>query len=178
METTQDSAQGLSASTWSRVEEAYRQNSVDVLALAYLLTGSRETAEDLVQEAFIRLAGRFRHIRNPDQISGYLRRIVINMHLSGLRRYRLQRAWMRRESSSQPAFSEMPDVGDRDELVRALQSIPPRQRAAVVLRYCLDFSEPQIADTIRCSTSAARNLVGHGIRQLRAQMGGTHEEPT
>jgi RNA polymerase sigma factor (sigma-70 family) len=170
MDTAELSARESSL-TWSRVAEEYRQSSAEAAALAYLLTGSQETAEDLVQDAFIRLAGRFRHIRNPDQLRGYLRRTVINLHLSRLRRLRLERAFLRRESIAQTNLVDVPDLGVRDELVRALQAIPARQQVAVVLRHCLDFSEAQVAEAMGCSTSAARNLVAHGIRRLRGEVG-------
>ena len=67
------------------------------MRLAYLLTGNRDQAEDLVHEAFVRCAGRFRHLRVPDAFDAYLRRAIVNLQTSGLRRKRLERAWLRRE---------------------------------------------------------------------------------
>ena len=173
MDATEVSGQ-LSTSTWSDVASAYRRHSADIAALALLLSGSRETAEDLVQEAFIRLAGRFGHIRNKDQLLAYLRRTVINLHLSRLRRLRLERAWLSRHSGATSTVSEDADFAAHADLVRALRLLAPRQRVAVILRYCLDFSETQVADAMGCSTSAARNLVERGIRRLR-EVGGANE---
>ena len=62
--------------------------------LAYLLTGDRYLAEDLVQEAFVRVAGRFRHLRDAGAFEGYLRRTVVNLFTSQLRRRRVERAYL------------------------------------------------------------------------------------
>ncbi len=155
----------------SGLDDAYRRAAPRARALAYLLTGNRETAEDLAQDAFVRLAGRFQHIRKQDALDAYLRRTVVNLHLSRLRRLRLERAFLRRQSAAQPASSSLPDVEIRDELLSALRSIPSRQRVGVVLRYCLDLSESQVAESMGCSTAAARHLVARGIKRLREELG-------
>jgi RNA polymerase sigma factor (sigma-70 family) len=62
-----------------RLEDLYVRNAPGALRLAYFLTGNRELAEDLVQEAFVRVAGRFRHLRMPDAFDAYLRRTIVNL---------------------------------------------------------------------------------------------------
>jgi RNA polymerase sigma-70 factor (sigma-E family) len=152
----------------SKLEALYREHAPRALALAWLLTADWHLAEDLVQDAFVRVAGLFGHLRDPANFEGYLRKAVVNLHRSVLRRRRLERAFLARRS---PARGEvLPDVESRDELMAALLKIPPRQRAAVVLRHCLDRSEAQVADELRCSVAAARNLVSRGLKSLRTQM--------
>jgi RNA polymerase sigma factor (sigma-70 family) len=79
------------------LEELYVRTAPAALRLAYFLTGDRQLAEDLVQEAFVRVAGRFHHRRVPDDFSGYLRRTIVNTFTSQLRRRRLERAWVARQ---------------------------------------------------------------------------------
>ena len=136
--------------------------------LAYLLTGSNAEAEDLVQEAFARVIGRFGHLRMPDAFEAYLRRTIVNLHTSRLRRRRLERAYVEREGRRPPEQAAPPDVGVRDVLWRALSNLPPRQRAAVVLRYYEDLSETETADLLRCSVASVKSLVARAMRSLRA----------
>ncbi|HEV8421254.1 MAG TPA: SigE family RNA polymerase sigma factor [Actinomycetota bacterium] len=143
------------------------------VAIAYLMTGDRALAEDLAQEAFVRLAGRFRHIRSPEAFDAYLRRTVVNLSLSHLRRRRVERAYLERERHRAPRPAEaMPDVGTRELLWAALLELPARQRAALVLRYYEDLSERQTAEILAASTAAVRSLVARGIEALRQRIRG------
>jgi RNA polymerase sigma-70 factor (sigma-E family) len=151
------------------LQDLYRQHAPRALSLAFLLTGEWHLAEDLVQEAFVRVAGRFRHLRDPDRFEAYLRRSVVNLHRSLLRRRRVERDYLARQSSGGSPAGAI-DIETRDELVAALHTLPARQRAAVVLRYCLDLSEVQVAESLGCSAGAAKNLVARGIRAMREQI--------
>ena len=128
-------------------------------------------AEDLAHEAFIKVAGRFHHLRNPDAFAAYLRKTVVNLSMSHHRRKRVERDHLARESSRPAATSvEPPDVEGRDELRSALRALPERQRAAVVLRYYEDLSEQQVAHAMGCSVTAARSLVFRAMETLRTQI--------
>jgi RNA polymerase sigma-70 factor (sigma-E family) len=159
----------------SGLAELYARYAPSARSLAFLLTGDRSAAEDMVQEAFVRLTGRYRHLRNPDAFGAYLRRTVVNLHTSGLRRRRLERAWLDREARRPPAdakpgsFPE--DVAGRQDLWRALLGLPERQRAAVVLRYYEDLSERETAEILRCSVSAVKSLVTRAFETLRDRIG-------
>lgn len=153
------------------LERLYTAHAPRALGLAFLLTGDWALAEDLVQEAFVRVAGRFGHLRDPRAFEGYLRRSVVNLHRSFLRRRRLEREYVQRKSGLRHAES-LPDVETRVELVAALRELPVRQRAAVVLRHCLDLPEATVAEALGCSVGAAKNLIARGLRALRARMGG------
>jgi RNA polymerase sigma factor (sigma-70 family) len=141
--------------------------------LAYLLTSDWSIAEELTQEAFVRLIGRFGHLRKPEASDIYLRRIVINLANSHLRRSRLERAHRQSQDRTRGASTELPDVETRDELVTAMQLLPPRQRVAVVLRYCEDLSEHEVASIMRTSEKAVRSLAGRGLGDLRKRLEGT-----
>jgi RNA polymerase sigma-70 factor (sigma-E family) len=156
------------------LEELYVRNAPGAIRLAYFLSGDRQQAEDLVQEAFVRVAGRFRHLRVPDNFPAYLRRTIVNLYTSQLRRRRLERAYVARRDVG-PPVSHPEDAAQRDELWRALQRLPKRQRAAIVLRYYEDLSEREAADILRVSTGALNALVARATATLRTHLQG--EEP-
>ena len=154
-----------------RVEDLYVRNAPGALRLAYFLTGNRELAEDLVQEAFVRVVGRFRHLRMPDAFDAYLRRTIVNLFTSHLRRARRERAYVARHGAEPTVASELGDPAARDELWRALHTLPERQRVAIVLRFYEDLSEHQSAEILGCSTGALNQLVVRGMAGLRTQIG-------
>lgn len=154
------------------LEDRYVRHAPEALRLAYLLTSDAALAEDITQEAFIRVAGRFRHLRTPDSFDAYLRRTVVNLCMSHHRRRRVERAYLEREARHPTARVEPPDLGSRDEIRGALAALPMRQRAAVVLRYYEDLPEQRVAEVLGCSVPAARSLVFRAMESLRATIGG------
>src|ERR671923_931917 len=100
-----------------RLGELYLRHADDAVRLAYLLTGDRALAEDLVQDAFVRLAGRLVHLRDPGAFEAYLRRTVVNLSNSYFRRKRLERSYLARSrGEAQPAAVDPGEhaVEDRD----------------------------------------------------------------
>jgi DNA-directed RNA polymerase specialized sigma24 family protein len=83
------------SATGDKLEALYLHHGPEALRLAYLLTGDRELAEDLTQEAFVRVARRLTGLRNADSFHWYLRRTVVNLANSHLRRRRVERAHMK-----------------------------------------------------------------------------------
>lgn len=149
-----------------RFAELYAQHGADALHLAYLLTGSRADAEDLTQEAFIRLLGRFGDLRKQDSFRFYLLKTVANLAKNHFRRNAQDR------SHAQPVLDQQPvgsTLEDRDLLTSALRQLPYRQQAALVLRYCVDLSEQQTADILGTSVKAVKSLVRRGLATMRQQ---------
>jgi RNA polymerase sigma factor (sigma-70 family) len=124
-----------------RLAELYLAYSDGAVRLAYLLTGDRSLAEDLVQDAFVKLAGHFADLRDPRAFGAYLRKTLVNLARMHFRRRRLERAYLDREGREPRPHAVLPDVAAYDEMKRALLSLPYRQRAALVLRYYEDLSE-------------------------------------
>jgi RNA polymerase sigma-70 factor (sigma-E family) len=158
--------------------ELYIRQVPSAIGLAYLITGDRHMAEDMAQEAFIRLAGRFGHLRVTEAFDAYLRKTVVNLCLclSHLRRRRVESAYLERERhEAGRGATVMPDVATREELWGALHQLPSRQRAAVVLRYYEDLPERQVAEILRCSVPAARSLVARAMQTLREGIRGDEE---
>jgi RNA polymerase sigma-70 factor (sigma-E family) len=153
-----------------RLGELYARHAPDAVRLAYLLTGDRALAQDLVQEAFVRLFARFRDLRDPAAFPAYLRATVVNLARSHFRRRRVERAYLAREARA-PGMPQA-EVEGRHELWQALQGLTPRQRAAIVLRYYEDLTEAQTADVLRCPVGTVKSLVSRGIERLRAELQG------
>lgn len=148
----------------------YEEHVGRATALATLLTGDASVAEDIAHDAFLRAAGRFRHLREPDAFGAYLRRTVVNACRARARRARrerlfLERAWWVRKVE--------PDTSadDRDELLPLIKALPYRQRAALVLRYWDDLPEAQIADILRTSPRAVNALLSRAMGTLRSGIG-------
>jgi RNA polymerase sigma-70 factor (sigma-E family) len=155
-----------------RLGDLYARNVPATIRFAYLLTGSRAEAEELVHEAFVRVVGRLRHLRTPDAFDAYLLRTVVNLHTSRLRHLRVKRRHLARDGLP-PSDAVAPhDVGERDHIWRALDRLPKRQRAAVVLRYAEDRSERETADLLRCSVPAVKSLTARALDTLRDELPG------
>ena len=162
-------AVGDTAEAAGGLAELYVRHAPAAVGLAYLLTGDRGLAEDLVQDAFVRSTGRFQHLRNRDAFEAYLRRTVVNLFTSHLRRKRVERAYLEREGrvAGRPVTGDPVELGVREELWAAVHRLPERQRAAVVLRYYEDLSERDVAEVLRCSVPAVKSLVARGMETLR-----------
>lgn len=136
--------------------------------LGFLLTGDRSQAEDLVHDAFVRCVGRFGHLRAHEAFDAYLRRTIVNLHMSRLRRLRVEREWLSKETARLGGrTSGLPDVPAREDMWRRLQTLPARQRAVLVLRYYEDLSERETADALRCSVAAVKSLTTRAMAALR-----------
>lgn len=152
-----------------RLAELYVRSAPAANRLAYLLTGDRGQAEDLVHDAFVRCVGRFGHLRAHEAFDAYLRRTIVNLHTSRLRRVRLEREYLATEAArvERGASGSMPDVATREDLWRRLRTLPARQRAVLVLRYYEDLSERETADAMRCSIAAVKSLTARATAALR-----------
>jgi len=154
-----------------RIGELYLGHADAAVRLAYLLTGDRDVAEDLVQDAFVRLAGRLVHLRDPGAFEAYLRKTVVNLANSYFRRRRVERAYEISLRHTPQTAAGAGSVEDREALARALRSLPQRQRAAIVLRFYEDLSEAQTADVIGCRPGTVKSLVSRGLEALRKEIG-------
>ena len=150
----------------------YERHAPGAVRLAYLMTGDRQVAEDIAQDAFVKVAGRFHDLRSQDAFGPYFRRAVVNLCNSHFRRQTVERAFLRKEATAPPPASTPPDVERRDSLRVALLALPPRQRAAIVLRYFEDMSEAQTGELMGCSAGAVKSLVARGMQTLRIEIEG------
>jgi len=156
------------------LDELYRRHADDAVRLAYLLTGQRETAEDLAQDAFIRVARRLVHLRNPDAFGSYLRQTIVNLANSHFRRRRIERVFLSQQEGRAERHTEQGDpqgpVILRATLKAQLLRLPVRQRTAIVLRFSEDLSDGQIAEILHTSPGNARQLIYRGMTSLREHL--------
>ena len=134
---------------------------------AYLLTGDRHTAEDLVQSALVKTAAKWRSLRDPAAIEGYVRRVM----------YHEQVSWWRRRSRVAELPTGRPperteaghaDVADLRLVMRAaLSRLTPRQRTMLVLRYFEDLSETEIARLLGVRVGSVRSQIHRSLERLR-----------
>jgi RNA polymerase sigma-70 factor (sigma-E family) len=167
--------EGTTTATRGRLGDLYLRHADAAARLAYLLTGDREVAEDIVQDAFVRLAGRLAHLRDPSAFDAYLRRTVVNLSRSYWRRKKVERAYLRREEAAIAPGSlrvDPPSIEDRELLWRAMAQLSDRQRAAVVLRFYEDLSEADTAELLRCRPGTVKSLVSRGLAAMRQEIGG------
>jgi RNA polymerase sigma factor (sigma-70 family) len=148
--------------------ELYQVHSGWALRLAFVLTGDEEFAQDLTQEAFVRVFGRFGERRDPHSFERYLRTTMLNLARSMWRKRAAERAYIRRH------IQESRDLVTADPIERqtvwsALLLLPHRQRAALYLRYYEDLSEQQVADALELSLSAARSLLLRARKKLESE---------
>lgn len=138
-----------------------------LLQAAYLLTGDRHRAEDLLQTALTRAYLRWDRIEEPE---GYVRRTMVNAHTDWWRK----RPW-REQSTEQVPETAVPDGGGavdtRDAVLAALATLPARQRAVVVLRYYEGLSEAEIAATLGCSAGTVKSAASRALARLREHPG-------
>ena len=154
-----------------RLEALYVEHAPAALRFAFYLSGYREQARDLVQDAFVRVAGRFSYLRRPDVFETYLRRTIFNLHTSRLRRLRLERAYLAREGWRPTPSADQTDPAERDDVWHAILRLPARQRAAIVLRFYEDLSERESAEIVGCSVGALNQLVVRATATLRNHFG-------
>lgn len=170
MTTVTRDAPATAEHTAGGLEELYRRHVDDALCLAYLLTGDRALTEDLVQDAFVKVLGRFHDLRNRDAFWWYLRRTIVNLSNSHFRRRRVERAWLDRQRP-EAAAPMGPDLEERDRVLAALMTLRPEQRAAVVLRYYEDLSEADTAEALGRPIGTVKSMVSRGMDRLREELG-------
>ena len=134
----------------------YREHFPTLVRVAFLISGSAEAAEDAVQDAFIRFRPRLATLEHPPS---YLRAAVVNECRSAHRRSRL--------AEPDPAVSETTLPTELVELRDALDRLPWRQRAAIVLRYFVDIPDDEIAAALHCRPSTVRSHLRRGIAKLK-----------
>ena len=159
------------------VIELYRAHHLNLVRLAALVAPEDGMAEDLVQEAFVRLYKAWPRIRETEKVSAYLRATVVNLARGRGRRI----TTARRHVPGPPADSaSAEDVAMRSqagsEIVGELRRLPARQRECLVLRYFEGLREGEIAATLGISLGSVRTHTTRGMAALRAHLVGQSME--
>jgi RNA polymerase sigma-70 factor (sigma-E family) len=155
-----------------------------LLRYAVMLTGDPHLAEDLVQEAMIKVQLKWRRVGATDRPEFYVRRILTNLYIDWRRGPWLRRVLLHsdpQDSTNVAAgavATTMPDpaerLAERDRVWNLLALLPRRQRAAVVLRYYEDLADVEIAEVLDCAVGTVRAHISRALGTLRVQL----KEPT
>lgn len=158
---------GGATRAWGDADQAlpdlYRVHYRSLVRLAALLLDDVGASEEVVQEAFIKMHGAWRRLREPDKALAYLRQTTIN-----LARSRMRHRLVARKHAPKPmpdtasAESSAMEALERNAVVAALRTLPVRQREAMVLRYYADLTEPAIAEAMGLSTGAVKSHLHRG----------------
>ncbi|WP_018503626.1 SigE family RNA polymerase sigma factor [Parafrankia discariae] len=138
-----------------------------LLRFAYLLTGDSGEAEDLTQTTLTRVFMVWPRVRGHDRPDAYARRVMVNANTHRFRR-RVRQVLVDVPPERAAASSQLAAVEDRAGLAAALAVLPPRQRAVVVLRYCEDLPEAEVAALLGCSVGTVKSQAAKGLAKLRA----------
>jgi RNA polymerase sigma factor (sigma-70 family) len=149
----------------SSFDSVYSRERLALTRLAYLLVRSMPVAEELAQEAFVRLYERFDRVDNP---AGFLRTAVVRLGLRWLDRHDMERQRLALAGArvDRPPDGE-PEV---DETWDALGRLRPERRAVLVLRFYEDMSHEQVAEVLRCSAGTVRSRTRRALADLRKEM--------
>jgi RNA polymerase sigma-70 factor (sigma-E family) len=147
-----------------------------LLRAAQALTGNRADAEDLVQSTLVKTYQSWDSIADQAALDTYVRRVMINTHISGWRRRRVDE-YPTDELPDEPEDDQTGDSDLHDVVQRALDRLPRRMRAAVMLRYYHDMSEPEVAAALGVSVGTVKSTVARAVAKLRedAELGADAE---
>jgi RNA polymerase sigma-70 factor (sigma-E family) len=169
-------------SGWSAdeaLELLYAAHWRQLVRLGVLLVHDVGTAEEIVQDCFLAVHAKWNRLHDPDKALAYLRQSVVNRSRSHLRHLSVVRRHADREARPEPAAGAdhtSYDLTRRATVLEALRRLPRRQREVIALRYYLDLSEAEIADTLQISRGAVKSHASRGTAALRAQLGAVLEE--
>lgn len=154
------------------LERIFEEHYVRLVRLATHLLVSSEIAEEVVQEAFARMAAKrqtFTAIHNP---VGYITSTVVNLSKDTRRRRALERRWSAEHLTRGEFYDYYPDL----DLADALRALPARKRACVVLRYYEGMSEAETAKVLRISVGTVKSQTSRALRQMRSTLNAQSSE--
>lgn len=145
-----------------------QDSSARLLRYAFLISGSHDDAQELVQQTFVKVYSNWELIRDQAAAEAYARKIITREHIS------LWRRWGSRERPTME-FDEQsvenPDIELREAVWKALQQLGSRQRTAVVLRFYEDLTEADIAEAMGCSVGTVKSQLSRALANLRKVAG-------
>lgn len=152
--------------------ELYRDYAKELVEMLWVFVGDKATAEDIVQEAFLRLQRAWPRLDHTRPVATYLRTTAFNLARSGFRR----RLVVLRHRPSAPAHAASAEAGvilreDQREVAEALRSLSARQRECVLLRYWADLADRDIAATLGLSPNSVKTHLRRGLAALEQRLG-------
>ena len=162
----------------ARLGQLFDAHYAPLCRLAYVILGDAQLAEEMVMEALLKTFTGFRRIRDLDRADVYLRRAVVNLCRSRIRRkaieMRVNATVLRNEERGAPDWD--PDRHETSRIVwDAVRKLPERQRACVVMFYYEDLPEAQIAEVLDCSVGTVKSQLSKARGKLEKWLGATLE---
>jgi RNA polymerase sigma factor (sigma-70 family) len=150
----------------------YADQVTSLVRLARLFVDHRDAAEDIVQEAFLRLSRSRHRIRDPEKAPAYLRSIVLNLARDHNRRGLVSLRHLQTHTELDPSSVEedLELAEDHRRMLDALAGLPRRQRDCLTLRYLYELGVPEIAETLRLSPNSVKTHLTRGLNALRDRL--------
>jgi RNA polymerase sigma-70 factor (sigma-E family) len=147
-----------------------RHRAATLYRFGYVLAGNHHDADDLVQEALIRLRGHWSRVARKDDPVGYVRTTMTRLHISAWRRKRreLLTSAVPEKGVPDPGMNRAESKADHGQVWAALMALPSRQRAVMVLRYYEHLNDEEIAATLGVSRGTVRSQASRALDKLRA----------
>lgn len=154
----------LSFDVWVEVRVA------PLMRFAYLVTGSQHAAEDAVQSALTRACEKWTRVRRTTDPDAYVRRMIVNAHISGWRRSGRRELTVAEVRSVEVGVDPTDSLVEADAVWRVCAGLPRQQRAAVVLRFYEDLEYVEIADILGCTETTVRSHIHRALAALRVEL--------
>jgi RNA polymerase sigma-70 factor (sigma-E family) len=160
------------------ISALFRLHFWALVRLARQLVDDQQTAEDVVQDAFLTLHRRWTKLRDPDSALTYVRSAVLNLSRSQIRRHQIRRRLDSTvtEGAAPAADARALSGADADRISAALRRLPRRQREVLVLRYWSELDEQEIARTLGVSRGSVKTHVHRAMRALERELGEADDE--
>lgn len=145
-----------------------------MMGLAYALSGSRNIAEDLAQDAFVAAHRNWEKVSHYDKPQAWVRRVVANMSVSLIRRSVREAKALSRMKGDESALAELP--AEDHEFWKAVRALPKRQAQAIALHYLEDLSVNEIAEILECAEGTVKVHLHKGRKRLAGKLGVAAQE--
>lgn len=158
----------------TQLAHLFRTEYRNLVRLAGLLGGAHDNAEEIVQDAFVKLDESWDRVADPSERAAYLRSIVLNLARSGHRRSKVIERHRPLPSPDAAAAEHHAVIAeDQREVIAAIRALPDRQKQCMVLRFYEDFTEIQIADALGISQGSVKTHLHRAMQSLTKRLGGS-----
>ena len=147
-----------------------RERGGALFGYALLVAGDRTVAEDLVQDALVKVFSRIRQGFTPDDAERYVRRAILTIHLDAHRRSARWRAVRHLFGRPEESDDDGPRAGEATDVHTALRTLGPRHRACVVLRFYDDLTVPAIAAELGLAEGTVKRYLSDALASLASEL--------
>jgi RNA polymerase sigma-70 factor, ECF subfamily len=148
-------------------DEIFRDRQLQVLRIAYRIVGNWADAEDIAQEAFVRLHKHMARFSNAEALGSWLYRVTVNLSLDRTRKVRPSQELPELPTQAESAEAELIRRQQQERLMAALSLLPARERAAIVLREIEGLSTAEVAEILGSAEATVRSQVASAVIRLR-----------